>query len=152
MMKIKPYVVDLWIDGQRRAAFACTNVAGSALYLQGSWRLFQGIASEGCTLHAADLRQAAELMHQWDIPGSPPAPGTYYPKDGIRFLLALHATYCRGSRMWSTPSRSLNEPDDSEEASSENELADMLEESPTGQDGLPPFGNSEAVNPEEVRP
>jgi hypothetical protein len=36
----------------------------------------------------------------------------YFPKDGVSFLLAVWATYCRGSRLWAVASRDGEPPEE----------------------------------------
>jgi predicted protein tyrosine phosphatase len=54
-------------------------------------------------LHLNDLPHAHELAWAWGVSPGLAKVGTMTPTDGVSFLLALFATYCRGSRFWTVP-------------------------------------------------
>lgn len=99
------YIVEIYLDGSREAAWGCTSAPGPAVLLTPPTLTACTTESEGVELHPNDLRAASKLMGEWSLPGHPPSPGTYEPADGTTFLLALYATYCRGGRLWAVARR-----------------------------------------------
>lgn len=65
-------------------------------------RLSKEFEEKGETLRVGDVSQAKLLAEQWGVPT--PKPGTYFPKDGAAFLIAVWAQYRRGSRFWAESS------------------------------------------------
>jgi hypothetical protein len=97
------YQIELYVDGVLMAAWACQAVGSAAVPVHRS-TLAADQEREGCYLHTLNGYAVRQLMEKWGIAGEPPPMDkTYFPRDGVHFLLAVYATYCRGSRVWATP-------------------------------------------------
>jgi rhodanese-related sulfurtransferase len=99
------YTMTIYVDGEIRTVWSCRTKGSLAECRRPYSQMAAKLEKKGIDLRPANSSLARRLMKEWDLSGEPPKAGIYYPKDGIQFLLALWATYCRGSRMWAEPAR-----------------------------------------------
>lgn len=91
-------VVDLYSDARLVGSWRCTSPRGAAVGLG-------NVDHDPLDFHSADVPQARELARAWGVSEQLAKPGPVTPAEGVSFLLAVYATYCRGSRFRAHPRR-----------------------------------------------
>jgi hypothetical protein len=99
------YAVQVLHDGRSMGRWRCLGIDGPVC-CSGAHPAYRALFDDGVEFNGRGLVPAEKLAAEWQLQGIVLEEGKIYtPKDGIRFLLALHASYCGGGRMWTDPSR-----------------------------------------------
>lgn len=92
------FIVELVNDGRPVGTFTVAYANGEATCSGPGCTVFMH-KHKGALQSYTTLPEATALAQDWGLPDTMPQPGrTYFPRDGLKFLIAVYSTYIRSHR------------------------------------------------------